>query len=274
MKLKRFLFICFTFILLININLTNAKYVSLEYGDIFNVRLSKYSVYADDFVIFDHDWYQTDANGDYILDANGNKIMKDIVESKKLWGVPNNGGTTGYQLKDLQDVAFTVSNRTTSDIMVSNFIISLSVKNNLTSDLNITLTNTLTESSIEQIKGSIHFQHNGNKSDVSSSHFNINSTSNSYNGNPIHQFLINPLDYYKNVNVTSTSNPDEWWKTTTTNGSINDFEQNNLDKYFIIHPGQTFEFNVDVTATTDKNNAGVTQSVYTDVRMTVVKYTG
>ena len=262
MKIKRFLFICFTFLILVNISFTNARYVAKEFGDVFNVKLSKYSVYAEDFVILDSDW----------LDEDGN--AKDIVESKKLWGVPDNGSTTGYQLKDLQDVAFTVSNRTTSDIMVSNFIISLSVKNNLTSDLNITLTNTLTESSIEQIKGSIHFQHNGNKSDVSSSHFNINSTGNSYDGNPIHQFLINPLDYYKNVNVTNTSNPDEWWKTTTTNGSINDFEQDNLDTYFIIHPGQTFEFNVDVTATTDKNNAGVTQSVYTDVRMTVVKYTG
>lgn len=111
MKIKRFLFICFTFLILVNISFTNARYVAKEFGDVFNVKLSKYSVYAEDFVILDSDW----------LDGDGNE--KDIVESKKLWGVPDNGGTTGYQLKDLQDVAFTVSNRTTSDIMISNFII-------------------------------------------------------------------------------------------------------------------------------------------------------
>lgn len=262
MKIKRFLFICFTFLILINISFTNARYVSKEFGDVFSVKLSKYSVYAEDFVILDSDW----------IDENGNE--KTEVESKKLWGVPNNGSTTGYQLKDLQNVAFTVSNRTTKDIMVSNFTISLSVKNNATSDLNLTLTNTLTENSIEQIKGVISLKHQGNASNVSSNQFNINSTGDEFNGNPIHEFIVNPLDYYKRVNVTSTSNANNWWLTTNNDGVTNTYEQENLNKYFIIHPGQSFEFNVNIDATTDKENAGTTQSVYTDVRMTVVKYTG
>ena len=56
--------------------------------------------------------------------------------------------------------------------------------------------------------------------------------------------------------------------------TMTDYEDDNLNKYFIIRPGQSFEFNVNINATTDKENAGTTQSVYTDVRMTVVKYTG
>ena len=80
MKIKKFLFGCFTFILLFNIGLTNAKYAALEYGDIFNVKLSKYTTNVE-FEI--HDGTEKNEEG------------KDIYwESGNLWGA---GEPTGNQ---------------------------------------------------------------------------------------------------------------------------------------------------------------------------------
>ena len=81
MKIKKILFTCFTFILLFNIGLTNAKYASLEYGDIFNVKLSKYTT-----------------NVEFEIDKDTEKMNQEKILTGK---VRTYGGLENHQMEML-----------------------------------------------------------------------------------------------------------------------------------------------------------------------------
>ena len=260
MKLKKFLFLCFTFILMLTINNTKAKYASINFGDAFDIRFTKLTVLTDDFIVRDTDWIK-----------DGQEL--DQVDSKNLWGVNNGGNASDYNLDDLQNVSFSAINSMPSTRMLVSFSIYLSLKNNTTTTLNITLTNTLTENHNEQIKGSVSIKHNGNKADVSSNYFETLATGESYSGYPISQFYVNPIDYYGKVSASSTGNTN-WWQTLNTTEGVNTFEKTTLDHYYIMEPGQACEFNLKIDLAGNANGSAIGKSYYTEVRMHATKYTG
>lgn len=260
MKIKKLLFLCFTFILMLTLSDTNAKYVALNFGDAFDIRFTKLTVFAENFVVRDTDWIK-----------DGKEV--DQVDSKNLWGALNGGNQSDYNLDDLENVSFSAINAMKNDRMLISFSIYLSLKNNTTTTLNITLTNTLTTNYNEQIKGSVSIVHNGNKADVSSSYFATRATGENYGNGPVSEFYINPIDYYNKVKASSTGN-ETWWKTLNTTEGVNEFEVKTLDNYFIMEPGQACEFNLKIELDGNANSAAIGKSFYTEVNMHATRYTG
>ena len=78
---------------------------------------------------------------------------------------------------------------------------------------------------------------------------------------------INPLAYYKNVVLENIVLDIE-----TDDNTVNTEEKENLEKNYVLRPGQVFEFNVniDLGAITGATN----HSVYSMVKMKVEKYVG
>ena len=92
---------------------TNAKYVALNFGDAFDIRFTKLTVFAENFVVRDTDWIK-----------DGKEV--DQVDSKNLWGALNGGNQSDYNLDDLENVSFSAINAMKNDRMLISFSIYLS----------------------------------------------------------------------------------------------------------------------------------------------------
>ena len=82
---------------------------------------------------------------------------------------------------------------------------------------------------------------------------------------------INPLDYYKNVTVSGTfENPK--LDIAAKDGTINDIEKRIIETYYVLVPGQVFEYNLKVELADKGNQASIKQSVYSTIKMYAKKY--
>lgn len=266
--MKKVIFRLSIFILLIfNLTLliipTSARYISLDFGYVWNVLFSKYSVFADDFIIHQPTFDAVD----------------NVYESDELWGEPSdvlpdkvqNFGD-GYKIADLNNVGFTVRNNTDYEIALSAFIIELYMFKNSDAEIVYEITNSASTQPYEKIKGMIALK-------KSSGNTAINGfTQFAYTIDNSHDFTIvtlsiNPLEYYKNVVLKdNVLNYDEYDDNPLLydDNTLTPEEKINLEKYFVLEPGEVFEYNISVV--NDINNGSTNHSVYASVKMTAKAY--
>ena len=219
---------------------TAAKYQTIEFGDIFHVNFTKFSVFAEEFVVEDDKW-----------------------QSDVLWGTETNKPGS-YNFEDLKNVAFSARNNVDHDI-IGSFTVSIYLFKNSDSTLTIELANTSSTSKVNNIVGTVRI----NKGKVTSNNFGV-SDDNVSNGNfNKFTFTINPLDYYKTVTVNSNSTGN-WWLNNTEGNTINTFEYTSLEEYFVMNPGEVFEYNINIS-NVDGNNSG-DKSWYPSVKMYAETY--
>lgn len=271
MKLKKILFTCFTFILLFNIGLTNAKYASLEYGDIFNVKLSKYT---------------TNVEFEIDKDTEKNESGKDIYwESGNLWGAgePTNGnqnlnnweGANGYFISNLEEVAFSAKNSTNHDVMII-FEITIIFFKNSNVLMNFIMQNTAT-SRYQYLTGCV----NLNKGNPESKYFPVSSNLNYKNYNT-QTFTFNPYDYYKKTELINQTldfgdkdndgyvDRDEYssFEPYTASAPNEAYEKPNLLNSFILQPGEIAEFNISPHQYV--GNGSTEKSIYSEIKMKAI----
>lgn len=269
MKIKKILFTCFIFILLFNIGLTNAKYAALEYGDIFNVKLSKYT---------------TNVEFEIDKDTEKNESGKDTYwESGNLWGAGEppdgvvNGWTEGqnYTISQLESVAFSAKNSTKHDCMII-FEISIIFFKNSDVLINYTLQNTATNKH-QYLIGCVDVY----KEDATSKYFPISGLG-SYKNYPKRGFTINPYEYYKktelieqtlncgDTNGDGNVSTSEYSSFTPYNDAAPNeaYEKPNLLNSFILQPGETAEFNI--SAVEYIGNGSTEKSIYSEIEMKAI----
>ena len=270
MKLKKILFTCFTFILLFNIGLTNAKYASLEYGDIFNVKLSKYA---------------TNVEFEIDKDTEKNESGKDIYwESGNLWGageptgnqnLNNWEGANGYFISNLEEVAFSAKNSTNHDVMII-FEITIIFFKNSNVLMNFIMQNTAT-SRYQYLTGCV----NLNKGNPESKYFPVSSNLNYKNYNT-QTFTFNPYEYYKKTELINQTlncgdtngdgnvSTSEYSSFTPYNDAAPNeaYEKPNLLNSFILQPGETAEFNI--SAVEYIGNGSTEKSIYSEIKMKAI----
>lgn len=269
MKIKKILFTCFTFILLFNIGLTNAKYAALEYGDIFNVKLSKYTTNVE-FEIDDG--------------TEKNEEGKDTYwESVNLWGAGEppdgnvNGWTEGqnYTISQLESVAFSAKNSTEHDCMII-FDVKIIFFKNSDVLINYTLQNTAT-SKYQHLIGCVDID----KGTAASKYFSVAGLE-EYKNFRKQGFTFNPYDYYKKTElIEQTLN----YGDTNGDGNVNTneyssfepyndaapnekYEKPNLLNYFILQPGESAEFNI--SAVEYIGNGSTEKSIYSEIKMKAI----
>lgn len=286
MKKIKYLIVIFSSIILsiLLIDSTKAKYYSLEFGDIGNVHFTPFSTFAEEFVITD------EKLGD-----------KDELVSDNLWGAnPPPSGTNlnnygeAYKIEQLENVAFSVRNATDSDITLSHFEFMIYTFQNSDYSLNFELLNTAKTDDYQNITGTVTIK----GTTVSSYQFNDPS-------NPTDPDNLNLLEYVETLppegstepgiaknyyTLTVNINPIKYYKRVTISGSegnytldnknadtkegvpyVNDIEKENLETYFVLRPGQIFEFNIRVNVNPKNNNSGA-KSVYSTIKMHAQKY--
>lgn len=242
------------FLLIFNLALiilpSSARYISKDFGYVWNVLFSKYTVFADDFIINQDTYNET--TGEY--------------ESKELWGADTEIGNGNLQqwapefkIDKLNHVAFTVRNATSNDITLSQFTIKLYMFKNSDGTLQYTLTNTSSTKDYENIVGSVGFKKSGGTTALDGDSQFIVSVDNT-SDYTIMTISIDPAEYYRRVllqdNVLNVNNND---------GTVNNEELINLEKYFVIKPGGTAEFNVSVL--NNFGNGSTSHSVYSEIKM-------
>ena len=268
MKLKRFLFACFTFILLFNIGLTNAKYAALEYGDIFNVKLSKYAKTVE----FE------------IGEGTKGKGEGTYWESGNLWGageptgnqnLNNWTGANGYFISDLENVAFSAKNSTDHDVMIV-FEVSIIFFKNSDILMNFILQNTSTNR-YQNLIGCVDIS----SGSPESKYFPVSSDKSYKNFNK-QTFTINPYEYYKKIElINQTLN----FGDTDNDGFVNENEYSSFEPYnhaapneayekpnllnsFILQPGETAEFNISPHQYV--GNGSTEKSIYSEIEMKAI----
>ena len=270
MKIKKILFTCFTFILLFNIGLTNAKYAALEYGDIFNVKLSKYA---------------TNVEFEIDKDTEKNESGKDIYwESGNLWGageptgnqnLNNWTGANGYFISDLDNVAFSAKNSTNHDVMII-FEVSIIFFKNSDILMNFILQNTATNR-YQNLIGCVDIS----SGSPESKYFPVSSNGSYKNFNK-QTFTINPYEYYKKtelinqtLNCGDTDNDgfvdrDEYssFDPDTDDAPNEAYEKPNLLNSFILQPGEIAEFNISPHQYV--GNGSTEKSIYSEIEMKAV----
>lgn len=272
--MKKIIFkISIFFLLIFNLTLlilpSSARYISLDFGYAWNVLFSKYSVFADDFIIHLPTYVEDD----------------DIYKSKELWGVPGdeipnkvqNWGD-GYKITDLNDVAFTVRNNTDFDITLGNFIIELYLFKNASVDIIYRVKNSASTNEYQYIEGGVSFLKENKKIEhVGFTPFIIenNNTEHDY---AMATIYINPLEYYKNVTLkddTLKYHLDSYKKVSANpsyvDNAITAQEKATLEEYYVLNPGEVFEFNISIL-NTEIGNGSTNHSAYAKVSMTAEKY--
>ena len=219
---------------------TAAKYQIIEFGDIFHVNFTKFSVFAEEFVVDDDKW-----------------------ESDILWG-KDTGLPGSYTFENLKNVAFSARNNVDHDV-IGSFTVSIFLFKNADSTLTIELSNTSSSSTVNNIVGTVIV----NKGSVSSNNFIVTDDNKSDGNFNKFTFTINPLDYYKTVTVNNNSTGN-WWLNNTEGSVINDFEYSSLETYFVMNPGEVFEYNINIS-NVDGNNSG-DKSWYPAVKMYAETY--
>ena len=268
------------------INTTNAKYNILEYGDIGNVRFTKYTTYTDEFVV-----------------ENNDLKDKDDVKSDNLWGadIPqqnvnlNNYGSN-YKIEMLEKVAFSARNATENDSLVASFEFMIYTFPNSDFTLDFTLINTSIASSYQEIRGSVVVK----GSNVSSYQFNDPSTPDDPFNIEFYNYVetrtknsdgtvtigkntkfytiivkVNPILYYERVTI-SGNNGNYTLNTTsadTNNGVkyINPNEKEVLENFYVMDPGEAHEFNIQVKVA-EKGNGSGAKSIYSTIKMHAIRY--
>ena len=288
MKRTRKIFLALTMMLFTTllINTTNAKYNILEFGDIGNVRFTKYTTYTDEFVV-----------------ENNDLKDKDDVKSDNLWGadVPeqnvnlNNYGPD-YKIEMLEKVAFSARNATNNDSVVTSFEFMIYTFPNSDFTLEFTLINTAIASSYQEITGSVVIK----GTNVSSYQFNDPSTPNApfnlefYNyvetrtvnsdgtvtigkNNKFYTIIVkvNPILYYERVTISGNNGNYTLNNTSadTNNGVkyINPTEKEVLENFYVMDPGEAHEFNIQVNVTGKGNGSGA-KSIYSTIKMHAIRY--
>ena len=219
---------------------TAAKYQVIEFGDIFHVNFTKFSVFAEEFVVEDDKW-----------------------QSDVLWGTES-GKEGSYNFEDLKNVAFSARNNVNHDV-IGSFTVSVYLFKNTDSTLTIELANTSSPLQINNIVGTIRV----NKGKVTSNNFEVVNDSKPSGNYDRYTFTIDPLDYYKTVTVNSGSTG-TWWTSNSEGNIINTFEYTSLEEYFVMNPGEVFEYNINIS-NVDGNNSG-DKSWYPSVKMYAETY--
>ena len=126
------------------ISTTSAKYVSLEYGNILNVNFSRFTSFAEEFII--------GVNGTYDEETG-------VYESDELWGAEDELGNGSiqqwapdYKIDKLNEIAFKVRNGTPDVIALSAFVIEIYLFQSSKLDLTFTIQNTATQKAYEHVQ--------------------------------------------------------------------------------------------------------------------------
>ena len=250
---------------------TSAKYFALEFGDIWDVKFSKFSTYAAEFVVGD-ETKKTDSDNVYWQSGN-------------LWGAgePENQNQNlnnwteadAYRINNLQEVAFSAKNITDHDVMII-FEIDIYFFKNSDILMNFIVQNT-SSNAYQNLRGGIDI----NGKTVTSKHFingNYSELRNYYKST----FIFNPYEYYKKVelenkqlNFGDTDNSgvlseNEYNAFSSINASAPNeaYEKPSLEECFILSKNEKAEFNISVF---DQTGKGCTdKSVYSKITMKAI----
>ena len=253
---------------------TNAKYVYNEIGNAGYHNFSKFEIFAEEFVIREEDF--DPATGE--------------IKSENLWGggEPHSSSDISnipsqYQIQNVQDVSFGVRNSSKVDIALSSFEYTIFMKSNSDYELKFSVINMVSSNDAYNIVCNIQFNRsNLTCPQITSSYLKFKNGVDIYDevtgevvdnvsGKNTGIVGINPLDYYKNVTVSGTfENPK--LDIAAKDGTINDIEKRIIETYYVLVPGQVFEYNLKVELADKGNQASIKQSVYSTIKMYAKKY--
>ena len=277
-KIIKFLSLCsiVTLTILLILNPTKAKYVYYEAGNAGYHNFSKFEIFAEEFVIRDTEF----------------DPVTGETKSDNLWGqgTPETSSDIGsfdskYAVGNLQEVSFGVRNGTKSDIALSSFEYTIFCKNNSDYSLTFSVINTKSTNPAYNIQCSIELNRTSiNCTQLSTQYTSVvngvylaDGTLDTSSGKFSTVVGINPLDYYKHVHVGGTfeaptlivdiDDIDEEDKNT-----INSVEQKIIETYYVLTPGEVFEYNLKVESSNAGNAAGLKHSFYSTIKMYAKKY--
>lgn len=195
----------------------------------------------------------------------------------------------------LKDVSFSVRNATSYDLALSSFEFMIYLFPNSDYTLNFTLMNTAHTGDYQNITGSVVVPQ---KLAPTSYQFDDTTDPNSpnkliyyeyvelngkdQNGDPLttknfHTLIvkINPIEYYKKVFIENNNGNLTLDNETADKKDgvpfINNDEINVLENYYVLAPGNVYEYNVEVTVTGKGNGSGE-KSIYSSIHMHATKY--
>ena len=259
-----------TLTILLILNPTKAKYVYYEAGNAGYHNFSKFEIFAEEFVIRDNEF----------------DPVTGEAKSENLWGqgTPETSSDIGsfdsqYAVGNLQEVSFGVRNSTKSDIALSSFEYTILCKNNSDYSLTFSVINTKSTNAAYNIQCSIELNRTSiNCTQLSTQYTSVvngvylaDGTLVTSSGKFSTVVGINPLDYYKHVTVSGTfENPT--LNINANDGTINPVEQRIIEEYYVLTPGEVFEYNLKVESSNAGNAAGLKHSFYSTIKMYAKKY--